>query len=324
VTYDIDEVAKLYRDHVIDAVVNIDSSNQVNFRDLQEKGIEDIYYISLQSLRRLELGEDISSAPVLVKYRDALPELFHMEMHLADHCNLNCRGCTHFSNLVDKEVFIDKDQFKKDIELVVKHFSYIDHFFLMGGEPLLNKDIASFVRIIREMMPYTRLVVVTNGILLPKMTQETIEVFRQCNAKISVSAYQGLDFGKIVEFVDKYQIFSELRLKKDHFIKYMNQTGDSDKVDVFDKCARKICTFVENGRIACCCQPFKVHYFNEYFDKHIPENETMDLLDDSLDPWEFAYQLQTPMETCRYCTYEEKFDWQLSKGQISIEDWCVK
>ena len=27
------------------------------------------------------------------------------ELHLVDHCNLNCRGCTHFSPLAEKKFF---------------------------------------------------------------------------------------------------------------------------------------------------------------------------------------------------------------------------
>lgn len=32
----------------------------------------------------------------------AKPSLDYVEFHLADHCNLNCRGCGHFSPIADE------------------------------------------------------------------------------------------------------------------------------------------------------------------------------------------------------------------------------
>lgn len=38
----------------------------------------------------------------------------YVETHLVDHCNLNCRGCTHFCP-VSPEIFIDVEDFKKNM-----------------------------------------------------------------------------------------------------------------------------------------------------------------------------------------------------------------
>ena len=33
---------------------------------------------------------------------------FWLEVHLAEHCNLNCKGCSHFSPLAEKEFIEEK------------------------------------------------------------------------------------------------------------------------------------------------------------------------------------------------------------------------
>ena len=38
-----------------------------------------------------------------------------LEVHLTDHCNLNCKGCSHFSNISD-EFFLDKNDFERDLK----------------------------------------------------------------------------------------------------------------------------------------------------------------------------------------------------------------
>ena len=44
----------------------------------------------------------------------------YIETHLVDHCNLNCKGCSHFSPLVGKPFYKDYNEFKKEIEQLSK------------------------------------------------------------------------------------------------------------------------------------------------------------------------------------------------------------
>ena len=61
----------------------------------------------------------------------------HIEVHLAEHCNLNCKYCLHFSNIADKE-FYDLDKFRQDMKRMSEVFDKkVGHLQLLGGEPLL-------------------------------------------------------------------------------------------------------------------------------------------------------------------------------------------
>jgi molybdenum cofactor biosynthesis enzyme MoaA len=67
-----------------------------------------------------------------------------VETHLVDHCNLNCKGCSHFASLVPGEVFTDIEIFKRDIARLSQIFIDVYEIRLMGGEPLLHPDIDTF------------------------------------------------------------------------------------------------------------------------------------------------------------------------------------
>ena len=82
------------------------------------------------------------------KYR-SLPSIKYLEVHLCDHCNLKCKLCSHYCNLVQSEIFTDLKQYKKDINELAKKLN-IKTIRLMGGEPLLNPDIEEFFKVFKE------------------------------------------------------------------------------------------------------------------------------------------------------------------------------
>ena len=80
------------------------------------------------------------------------PHLHRLLFHVTDHCNLNCKGCTHFSNIAEKS-FADPEAYQRQMIRLTKVFSGITEIFLLGGEPLLHPRMASFIDITRESFP---------------------------------------------------------------------------------------------------------------------------------------------------------------------------
>ena len=323
VTYTPEETAALYRSHQIDGVINIQGENPYYFRLLKELGIENIYVIPHTLYQKLELSESIDDDAILYPYKEVLPELMQLEFHLADHCNLNCKGCSHFSNLVPQPVFPDKEQFVRDLQQLTGYFSQIHDFYLLGGEPLLNPEIGVYINTVRKAFPYTNLIIVTNGLLLLSLKEEVIQMIKENRVHISISDYTCLDRDKIISFIQAHALSADLREGKECFSKYLNPQGNSDKEQVFANCIRRNCTFLAKGKMAACCQPFVVHYFNDYFHENLPEEEGIDLYEPGLTGWEIQKRLITPMESCRYCSADVPFDWAMSKAPYSKDDWCI-
>lgn len=283
VTYTPEETAVLYRSHQIDGVINIQGENPYYFRLLKELGIENIYVIPHTLYQKLELSESIDGDTILYPYKEVLPELMQL----------------------------------------TGYFSQIHDFYLLGGEPLLNPEIGVYINTVRKAFPYTNLIIVTNGLLLLSLKEEVIQMIKENRVHISISDYTCLDRDKIISFIQAHALSADLREGKECFSKYLNPQGDSDKEQVFANCIRRNCTFLAKGKMAACCQPFVVHYFNDYFHENLPEEEGIDLYEPGLTGWEIQKRLITPMESCRYCSADVPFDWAMSKAPYSKDDWCV-
>lgn len=87
-----------------------------------------------------------------------------LEMHLAHACNLRCEGCAHYSNYGFPGVVALEDggpwlrAWSARLRPV--------HFTFLGGEPLLNPALVAWLDLARELLPHTRLRLVSNGLLL--------------------------------------------------------------------------------------------------------------------------------------------------------------
>lgn len=314
---------ELYQSGQIDGIINIHGENPYYFQLLKDLGFSQIYMLPATLYHKEKLAQISRGEALIYPYRELAPELMQIEFHLADHCNLNCKGCTHFSNLVPGPVFSDPVCFQKDIAQLSKLFSHIHNFYLLGGEPLLNPDVTFYIHTIRKAFPYTQIMIVTNGLLLLSMKEELISSIHKNNVHLSISDYNCLDHKKILAFIKMHQLSADLRIEKDLFSKFLNPKGDSDAGQIFEQCPRKNCTFLGRGRIAACCLPFVAPYFNHYFGESIPELESIDLYEPDLDGWEVQQRLITPMNTCSYCTLDVPYVWEISKPPFAREDWCV-
>src|SRR5208283_348794 len=93
-----------------------------------------------------------------------------IEYSVSYHCNLRCSGCAHLSPF-SREHFPSLESFVADINQLSKglHATTIN---LLGGEPLLNPNINSYIKAAKESKIAETVVVVTNGLLLHKMDDE--------------------------------------------------------------------------------------------------------------------------------------------------------
>jgi molybdenum cofactor biosynthesis enzyme MoaA len=86
-----------------------------------------------------------------------------INVHLTDHCNLNCKSCEHFSSIADKK-FIDLEKYEKDLARL-KEISRgeISLIRLLGGEPLLFPGIIDAIKLTRKYFPASAVNNTTGG-----------------------------------------------------------------------------------------------------------------------------------------------------------------
>jgi hypothetical protein len=253
---------------------------------------------------------------------DFLP---YLEFHIADQCNLNCAACQHFSGLVKKSHYPDFEKFSRDLEELHKYIKDIGRIRILGGEPLMNPDIEKYVALVREIYPYSELYVVTNGILLESMPDSFFETMKNNGARLALSLYPPF-FDKLGEWRDfaiERGVVLECEGEIHEFSKVQSLYPVSDENQKFYDCIQANCNNLYEGHIAACFLPFTIHYFNEYFDKHIPSTGAINLYDYGLTTRALKERLLTPFETCRYCADYENIPWRQISNPSTLDDWVV-
>lgn len=194
----------------------------------------------------------------------------HVEVQPADWCNLNCRGCNHYSPLY-AHVFPDREKRIRDIRVLKTIFTYVGRIYLLGGEPFLNPEIDMYVSEIRAVYPKTTIVIMTNGLLIPKLKPEVLRLLHDCHIIVQVSDYNVthkiLDKikDKLLEYQIDYNI--EYNRRKVEFIQPLAIRTDSP----YRNCNARGCYAVKDGKIARCPQLMYVPAVNKYLGLKLPE-----------------------------------------------------
>jgi hypothetical protein len=254
------------------------------------------------------------------------PRLDYLEFQVCDHCNLNCKGCTHYCN-ISEEVFADLDSYTRDLKRIKELFWGIARIRLMGGEPLLNKDLPRFIAVTRQVFPDAEIRVVTNGLLIPAMTKELAGAMNNNHCGFDITLYQPTAhiLEIITKVLDGYAINRNISRRITKFIRFktlgpVNNPEKSSKV-----CRPRRCHFLRNGCLAKCSEPILAEKLNHRYLTNYFSQDIHNIYDKDIDAWELRKQLDAPMDFCKYCVpYPDKFDWQRCDASTAqLEDWLV-
>ena len=277
--------------------------------------VDDIYITS-------RLSNNISPLNFLEPYIVAryLP---YLEFHIADHCNMNCKYCEHYSGLVQTPKFTNLERFTRDLEQLHKFIDDIGMIRILGGEPLLNPEVDEYVKLCRRLYPLTKIFVVTNAILLPKMPDKFFDTLRENNASIHISFYPPMKskMPEIKNLLERKNVLFNIGGLAEEFTIKQTINQHNNGREIFLQCFQAHCHNIYEGKIAACFLPFTTKYFNEYYGKNLPEDGALDLYEDSLTTEKLKRFLLTPFERCRYCTTPVAVKWEPIKYPSPITDW---
>jgi len=256
----------------------------------------------------------------LIKRRTVL---MHLEFHLADHCNLNCVGCTHFSN-ISQQNFVDARMLENRFDRLNKLIGYIYDIRILGGEPLLHPDIIDILKITRKKFPFSKIELYTNGLLLDKMSKDFFITCKQNKIGIYVSKYHVIEnkINKIKDLLSSYKVKYCISPAIINFSANLSPNGNLDKNLIFKNCKEKDCTILKEDKIYLCPISAYIDKYNKYFNKNIAEPKGINIFSNSSK--EIFNYLKTPEETCRYCTNNINYiNWTYSNNPKET-DWNGK
>lgn len=122
-----------------------------------------------------------------------------IEFDVTDTCNLNCKGCTHYSPIAPRE-FEELMQLDHNMRLLssVKGHKRIKEIYLIGGETLLYPSLKEAMSMARRYFSWCRISIFTNGLLLPKMDEEFWSLCRSLDIRIALTRYPvKFDYDKV-------------------------------------------------------------------------------------------------------------------------------
>lgn len=258
------------------------------------------------------------------------PVLPYIEYHVSDFCNLKCKGCGHFSNIVTEKKLPDINEFKESLLGLKKKFKNIKVFRLMGGEPFVNPDLGKFIYETKRVFPYSEITIVTNGLLFERITDETIKAIEDCNAVVDISQYPPTRemIEKIINFAEEKQIRLSLGEQKVKFMKQVYRGENPDYEMAYKNCISNKCHFLR-GKYLYPCPAVSLVYENKDFlgkniDEKLVRDNSFDLINGEEDGWEILKKITEPFKFCMHCsTKGEWFDWSISGREAKKEDWLV-
>lgn len=342
------QMDSLYRDIPIiyldkDYILDNNSSNIIIAKQPMIMG-ETIEYLRKNRFNKVYIANErlIQSNDIngdnIANYFDIIdlktPFLNYLETNIVDHCNLNCKGCAHFSNISPiKFVFLDK--YINDLKEISSKF-YLYYFRILGGEPLMHPDILEIIKMSRIILPSTHIVIVTNGLLIPKLNEKILKSISDNDIKISLSLYKPTAsiLNVILDILKKYNIeylINDNYYNKPEIINTFETRLTADNTnngDLTSKiCTGRFCRFLRDGKIAKCYYPLLIYILNDKYnmDLKLSREDYIDIYSIK-DGWDAIDYLNKPIPFCNYCSEElYRFDWQgYCKNTDDISGFILK
>ena len=244
-----------------------------------------------------------SGSPTPIRIDLSKPRLDYVETEISETCNLNCRGCCDFCNLLSGKRFYDFDRYTADLGRLKDLFWGVEKIRIMGGEPLLNPRLPAYVETAREVFPDAEIRIVCNGLLIPSLSADTLRRIHAADCSFDVSNYPPTrkKMKEISETLRAAGVAYSLSFSMDFFFRNLRVSPADDPAPAFRNCIFTHCHMLGNGRFAPCSYAYCIHRFNERFGTDYPETDWVDLYRDTPDGWEILRRFSAPHEFCRYC-----------------------
>lgn len=234
-----------------------------------------------------------------------------LEFVLTDHCNLNCRGCTHYSPLAPKEF-----ESLQALEASATHLgkvcgTKVKKAYLIGGETLLYPNLNEAMEILARNFPDSRLYIFTNGLLIPRLDEKTWQTIHRLGFVLAITRYPvKFDYDAAIELCRLHGVETEIfgdRSMADSFFRYgLDPRGGQDGRNSHFRCHNRGCISIIGNRLYPCSISACVGHLNKVLP---PERQFRHRPGDWLEVDKITSAAQIlrlrdrPVPFCNYCIY---------------------
>lgn len=245
----------------------------------------------------------------------------YVDVHVVEHCNLNCRGCAHFSPVAEP-CFLDPADFERSLIALAPLFdTSFSSLHLLGGEPLLHPQLSELMRLARRHLPQAELQVITNGTLIPRMGEDFWAACRETRAVVYVSEYPvDMDYKAVLALLTQHGVEHRFDPRSDFICHVFDPRGTQDPHESWRRCQfGGTCVQLVGTRLYACPRCAYADHVNRAFGESL-RHERGDWLELSdATPLRLYRFLDTPKPFCRYCdlSAEHTAPWAVSRRERS-------
>lgn len=231
-----------------------------------------------------------------------------LEFVVTDYCNLNCKGCSHYSPLAKKEF-----ESLESLESSMRHLGEVcrgdvKKVYLIGGETLLYPDLVEAMKLMRKYFTLpVEAHIFTNGIALPKMSDEFWKVAKELDYIMSITLYPiKFDFNSAIALCEskgvKTSIFDDRSNANSFFRFKLNPKKNQNGAISHFKCYNRGCISIIGNRLYPCPLSACVGHLNKACgtDFRHEEGDWLDV-DKITSAKEIIKFRNHPVPFCKYC-----------------------
>lgn len=271
--------------------------------------------------------EYTSVSECLVQIDLSKPRIKQFDVNLVDHCNMKCKGCLRYSNLVEKPFFADFDKMIADWKRMKELFWGVERLKLMGGEPLLSPDLCQYIKCAREIFPDADIMVTTNALLINEKCMELFQVMKENFCFFDISLYEPMSerIAEVEKLLQKNGVWYVVNDSKGDFYKVLSKEAKYDMDEAYEKCTAKNCHHLREGKLSVCSRPQYAYIMNNLYHTNIPESDGVwDIYHLDIDAWELDGKLSRGFEACKYCAPPVAYEWgRATQENAQMSDWFV-
>ena len=273
---------------IVITVGNSDIAENIK-QELTDLGFHD--FISRQALlHRFEFDGQREKALVV---RDGKYILRQIVVCITERCTLKCKNCSQLMPKFTHPEDIDTEQVIESIHNLTDSITYVQDVTLLGGEPLMNKNLPQICKAVGELKKKGKIKfinIVSNATIVPN--EDLLHVMKEYDIMIMFS-----DYGKLSANMEKAQQvckdagvqwrYAYLGGKNEEKIEYWNELGSLEKRNLtkeqldnkFKNCNSVYdCNMIYRGRYYFC----SFSAFLSGLGIMEPEGNSFDLLNKSI------------------------------------------
>jgi hypothetical protein len=254
-------------------------------------------------------------------YERQILRLPSVQFAVTTRCTLRCRDCSvmipRFGGKGTEHIALSFAHFKQDFDHLMGSVDFVGTVLLVGGEPLLNKDLPHMLAYAAESPKVGLVDIVTNCTITP--WTELLDAAETHNHKVFFGLSNYSTNAELAPVLKRQEIINTL---KERDIKHTLDTGEAqwfryklaecsytteEMYALFARCQWRFCLYVLGGLLAMCPRSLMGQTLDAF---SLPEDELIRLRGTSdIRPELVKFFEKDFLSACRYCLrHEEKVE----------------